>query len=268
MITIRASYLTGYNDCSRRVAARLFKQTVESMGYVLRDTPKNAGSIIGTGVHAGACSILTEKAGGLDVPHEGAAVDAGVMAVDAEMESGEVLFDDVTKNESDIKKQVHKKILQFNDEVTPEINPVATEERMNAVISDSFILSGQVDWREDGAIGDLKTGKMQQFNAPQYGAYSLLLRSSGLEVNCINEFYLKVENLSKPNTKAKKTSYDTEQCESMAQATIADMVSDYEKFVATGNRFSFRANPSSLLCSDKYCPAWGTNFCREHEKNG
>ena len=27
---------------------------------------------------------------------------------------------------------------------------------------------------------------------------------------------------------------------------------------------AFRANPMSMLCASKYCPAWDTGFCRLH----
>ena len=27
---------------------------------------------------------------------------------------------------------------------------------------------------------------------------------------------------------------------------------------------AFRANPASSLCSRRWCPAWGSDFCRAH----
>jgi hypothetical protein len=33
------------------------------------------------------------------------------------------------------------------------------------------------------------------------------------------------------------------------------------QFNATGDVNCFMANQMSMMCSDKYCPAWGTKFC-------
>ncbi|CAO3439801.1 hypothetical protein [Azospirillum argentinense] len=35
--------------------------------------------------------------------------------------------------------------------------------------------------------------------------------------------------------------------------------------IEPGDPWAFAANPSSKLCSDRFCPAWGTAFCREHQ---
>ena len=39
---------------------------------------------------------------------------------------------------------------------------------------------------------------------------------------------------------------------------------DPERGVAPGEPWAFLANPMSKLCSDRWCPAWGTSWCREH----
>jgi hypothetical protein len=33
-----------------------------------------------------------------------------------------------------------------------------------------------------------------------------------------------------------------------------------------GDPWAFAANPSSMLCSAKFCPAYGSDFCTEHMK--
>jgi len=38
---------------------------------------------------------------------------------------------------------------------------------------------------------------------------------------------------------------------------------DPARRILPGDPWSFVANPASILCSPKYCPAFGTQFCRE-----
>jgi hypothetical protein len=55
--------------------------------------------------------------------------------------------------------------------------------------------------------------------------------------------------------------YDLETCEQQTEATIARIDLDLKAFTESGDRDAFLANPSSTLCSDRFCPAAGTNFC-------
>jgi hypothetical protein len=40
---------------------------------------------------------------------------------------------------------------------------------------------------------------------------------------------------------------------------------DPGRYLLPGDPWAFPANPGSKLCSAKWCPAWGTTFCREHQ---
>jgi hypothetical protein len=52
------------------------------------------------------------------------------------------------------------------------------------------------------------------------------------------------------------------QCENVAMSLIRKLERDYKEFLETGDPNTFLANPASMLCSEKYCPAWGTGFCQ------
>jgi hypothetical protein len=39
---------------------------------------------------------------------------------------------------------------------------------------------------------------------------------------------------------------------------------DAERGILPGDPWAFQANPSSILCSAKFCPSHGSNFCVEH----
>ena len=44
-------------------------------------------------------------------------------------------------------------------------------------------------------------------------------------------------------------------------ATVRKIVQDVKLFRETQDPWSFVANPNSFLCSDKFCPAFGSKFC-------
>lgn len=74
--------------------------------------------------------------------------------------------------------------------------------------------------------------------------------------------------LDKPEGVPQIIEYDIAQAENHATAMLDDMYNDFQKFMKTGNRFSFRSNSSSRMCDPKFCGAFGTNFCREHHNKG
>ena len=61
------------------------------------------------------------------------------------------------------------------------------------------------------------------------------------------------------------------QAETAASNILRHIAGDLETFrngdpvrrILPGDPWAFQANPSSILCSPKYCPAFGTTFCHE-----
>ena len=99
IINIRASSLDGYGDCSRRVAASLFRDTIEGAGYKLRRLTPGVGAAIGTSVHKAAAHMLTEKMETGGEPDREDATEVAVETFMGEIEYG-VMWDDCVASEA------------------------------------------------------------------------------------------------------------------------------------------------------------------------
>lgn len=271
---VRASALSGYADCPRRAAAKLFKPEIVAAGYDLRETARNIGASIGTAVHAGAALTLREKMGGARAPLS-AATDCAVDEYRAIAEEG-MMFDKDSPTSNAAETQIVRMVDAFQREVAPSIDPVSVEEALEAETGFGIVLTGQKDVlaRDPNELIDLKTGKRQAMHAPQIGAYSLLSKSNGLPVDKAAVKFIKRVAVSKPQPSTITTPYNLAQAENAALNVLRHIAGDLKVFregdpstgIMAGDAWAFAANPSSMLCSAKWCPAWGTSFCIEHKK--
>lgn len=245
------------------------------MGHDLRETPRGIGATIGTAVHAGAALTLTEKMQGRAAAPLSAATDCAVKSYRAGAEEG-VLFDKETPHSNAAEKQIVAMVGEYQRSVAPAVEPITVEERLEADTGFGLILSGQSDVlaREPGRLRDLKTGKRPSTHAPQIGAYSLLSKSHGLDVNeaCVD--FIQRAPLTKPQPQTVTTPYQLDQAETAAVNVLRHIAGDLKVFregdevlgILPGDPWSFAANPSSILCSAKFCSAHGSSFCHEHKK--
>jgi PD-(D/E)XK nuclease superfamily len=273
---IRASSLPGYSDCGRRWAASTLRKELAEAGYDLNVTLRiSVGASVGTGVHGGAAHMLLEKMNTGDLGNAQEAVDFGISEFEAHSKDG-ILWDDVTQNANDAQQQVRRMVQVYRATIAQEITPVAVERRLEAAVGDGFVLSGQSDLQvlNPGQIRDTKTGKTMRAHYAQVGSYSMLARTAHKEfpVNGLVVDFIPRVNLKKPQPLPISEHYDQVTAENAAQAAIDHIriaVGEFRRRVQEGDappEHAFLANPSSLLCSPKYCGAWGTNFCNEHKK--
>lgn len=280
-ITVRASSTSGWQDCPRRSAAGVFKRIVTAMGYELRQLPNGAGAAIGSCVHAAAQITLEEKAKTGALPPASVTTDAAVDTLKKKAAEG-ISYDDATTNMSSAEEQVVLMAYTYRADIAPQVQPIIIETRLEATVPwtrNRFVLSGQADViaREPGRVRDLKTGKTRGHHRPQLGSYGLLARSQGGELNITeaSEDYIRRTTLKKQREVRGETyKYDLAGCESAAIAVLRHMDTclttfmegDPDRGVLPGDPWSFPANPSSKLCSARWCPAHGTDFCKEHNK--
>lgn len=272
---VRASALSGYADCPRRAAAKLFKLEILAAGYDLRETARNIGASIGTAVHAGAALTLREKMAGARAPLS-AATDCAVDEYRAIAEEG-MMFDKESPTSNAAETQIVRMVDAFQREVAPSIDPVSVEEALEAETGFGIVLTGQKDVlaRDSNELIDLKTGKRQAMHAPQIGAYSLLSKSNGLSVDKAAVKFIQRVAVGKPQPSTVTTPYNLAQAENAAVNVLRHIAGDLKVFregnealgIMAGDAWSFAANPSSMLCSEKWCGAWGTSFCIEHKKD-
>ncbi len=272
---IRSSALSGYPDCPRRSAARLFRAEIEAAGYRLNTTMQGVGASIGTAVHAGAALTLTERMTRGALAPLNAVTDCAIEAYRESAEGG-ILFNKDSPTQDAAERQVVRMARCYQTQVAPGIEPVVVEEQLEADTPFGLVLTGRSDVlaREKDRLRDLKTGAQRGNHKPQIGAYSLLARSNGLPVASCGEDFIQRASLSKPQPDALFVPHDLGAAETAAINVLRHIAADLRVFregdpdnrVLPGDPWAFPANPASMLCSPKYCPAHGTAFCIEHKQ--
>jgi len=269
---IRVSSLPSYADCTRRDAARAWRSEVEKAGYTLRQTGRSIGAAIGSGTHAALEYAFRAKLDGDEIAMSDFSDRAEAPIKEAIAEG--IIWDDTSRNEADAVRQCIKQARSIWGEYGDRIEPEAIEERVEASLGDGFLLRGHIDVRGrivgdarlvGSGVIDYKTGTVQRANAFQYGGYSLTAKANGITVNWAAEIYTKRVGVTKPQPDPVLAPYACKEAERGAWEVIQRIKSDLTTFRASGEPWAFLPNPNSMNCSDKYCPAWGTKFCKAHK---
>jgi len=258
---IRCSYLPMYCDCPRRTAAKLLKSHISASGFDIPEDCKGVAACVGTGTHKGAEMLLNEAINIGITPSLANVTDTGIQEYRQEVYEG-VQFDDITANNNEAEKQIQILTRSYYYEIFPKknLNNAKAEESLKAVFGTDEV-TGHCDFSNLEEITDVKTGKVSIYSA-QCGGYSLLKRSQGHEV--VKK--LKCEFL--PRTPLRKNypgavvhEYNVYNSEKHAFNVIKLIKKNVADFMESGDPWSFAANPKSMLCSPKYCSAYGTEFC-------
>jgi len=272
-VVIRCSALTWWPDCPRRGAARLFWREIAAAGFKLRSTPRGVAAAIGTAVHKAAEVILREKAASGALPPSTVAADCAAETYDEQVRDG-VLFDQTTANRTEGEVQAVGMIRAYHRVIAPQIEPLAVEARLEAEIAPDMVLSGRADVvaREPNRLRDLKTTtRPGGSHAPQLGGYSLLNRSHGLDIEDAAIDSIHRVRVGRPQPEPVSRPVPVAAAETAASNIIRMIARDLDVFrhgdperrIAPGDPWAFAANPNSMLCSEKYCAAFGTEFCHE-----
>lgn len=275
-IVIRVSSLSGYSDCPRRGAARLFRSIIEDAGYRLRTTRRGIGAAVGTAVHKAASTCFEFKAEHGELPTAERAVDAAVYELDDAIGHEEIEYDGPrgsTHSRGEAQEQTSRMVRSYWTSVAPTVDAIHVEERFEAEVSPGLVLSGQPDiiCHEPGSVRDLKTGSRIGNHAPQLGGYSLLARSHNLDITEASIDWVPRVAVKKPQPDPVSVPVRIANAETAASNIIRHMENDLRTFqrgdperrILPGDAWSFLANSSSMLCSPKYCPAFGTEWCHE-----
>jgi hypothetical protein len=274
---VRASTLSEWPDCSRRVAAKVFANDIAAAGYTLRETISGVAAAIGTAVHRGAAVILGEKVALGRMPPAGLGLDAARDQL-RELANEGIIYDTMSQRLPDAEKATLRMVVTYRDDLAPWIDPIAVEQRLEAEAETDLILSGQSDViaREPKAIRDLKTGKamVPGNHRPQIGSYSLLARAHGIDIERARIDYIRRVSATMDQPPPHTEVYDIDEIETAATHVLLSMARDIKSFregdanrhIQPGDPWAFLANPNSRLCSPDYCRAFGTAFCREHRE--
>lgn len=260
---IRCSALPSWPDCPRRTAAKTFRKLIERQGFKLRELPPSIGAAVGTATHKVAELVLQHKidTGSLGAFDDG--LEQALAGLSEEISPGAV-WDDTTPNLNTAQLQVKSLAKAYYSAVAAKVDPLAVELSLEADAGGGFVLTGHIDLLTvQGWIRDLKTGSVERPYYQQHGGYSLLVRSNNQNgvVNGLAVDWIKRVGKTKPQPAPVEKIYDVQTCERAALDVIGDIKRCVSDFESVGNPGIFVANPMSMMCSDKYCPAWGTDFC-------
>ncbi|MEO5368511.1 MAG: PD-(D/E)XK nuclease family protein [Magnetococcus sp. DMHC-1] len=253
---IRASMLPGYADCARRASASQWRKMVNDAGFRLRRTLPTVGATVGTAVHKGA-AILLKSAGTLKVDD---ALSEVVTAFREEIREG-VTWDDTTPETRTAEQQIIRMLRVYAHAMATE-QVTRIESEFEGDLGNGRILSGHPDLvTVTNTIRDIKTGKVSRPHHAQLGAYAILVENQEIPVAGLAVDFLKRVPLNKPQPEIVSKSYAVRSSMRIAWALINQIIRDMDLFIKTGDSACFTANPMSMMCNEKFCPAFGTKWC-------
>lgn len=267
-LRIRASSADQWPDCARREAARGFAPLIADVtGYALRQTTPGVAAAIGSAVHRAAEYTLSYKLEYGSIGSDRDAEELTVGTLHKELENG-VAWDRLADRMSKAEKQARRMTKAYRTYTAPATSPIAVEHNLKADIGDGFLLTGRADAMTflPSGIQDLKTGTRQRTHHGQIGSYGILATAHGYDARVLEINFIKRVGERTVQPTPVVTHYDPDSCMEIARTRLRMVKEMITKFRRTGRPDSFPANPASYLCSDKFCPAWGTKWCTEHIK--
>jgi hypothetical protein len=265
ILVIRPSSTNTWFDCEARTAARSYPALMISKGYELRRLPKHVGAVVGTGTHAGAEFMQRKRLNDAELGKTSEAVDYAVAKMEEEIAEHDVCWDDATPRFNEAQIQVQRMVHVYRRDVAEQIRVVAIEERLEAMVSANLMVSGKADVITilPGMLRDTKTGKRRSYCLPQLGSYSSLARAHGHQVEKVGVDYVPRVSVKKEQPPVESLESPRELAESVAKRTITRMDATMREFQQTGDLRVFSRNPSSSLCSERFCPWYQTSACPE-----
>ena len=277
VLSIRASSLAA--DCPKRwsVTHPDLRERIEALVGPLPRRRPHVGGVVGTGAHAGFADLNralrdTGEVGG--APRRRAAAEAAVAAVDSQWDQagGEIETDDVTADQDIARRQVEGMTGQWHERQSPADAPVLIEQGLAGKIAGVLVTGTPDMWSLKGKLSDTKSGKRPpriEAHGPQQGAYGMMLRARGRPVSGAELVWMPRTRKPRP---IEVLPVDIDAAERAAFARVrflARMVEDFEAAIdgALGPWWKdhptdvLEENPQSFLCSEAFCPAYGTAAC-------
>ena len=272
-ISIRASMLPSYCDCPRRAACKMIPDLLEKAGFVVAPRPPIVAAAIGTAVHQGESECMKAKLTMGEVCSEGQAVDSAVSNLDEALKE-ETSFDAKAPDKPTAEKQVIRLTGSYYKHAQPRIQPAKIwdpkdpKDKISADVGDGFTVTGHPDVQTvEHCISDLKTGAILRPPQAQLGTYSMVSKSNSVDIQGVQAVFVPRVSIKKEQPESLFTVYDLAQCEIEAWSIINRVKADVQAFLEKGDPRVFLANPMSMLCSEKFCPAVGIKgYCEFRAK--
>jgi len=272
-MNIRASMLPGHPDCTRRSMARQYRKSFEQEGYSFNQLAPSIGSSAGTATHTGIGELFKAKWQGQAMNLD-TAVDVALAEFRTEVEKG-ATWDETSPNANVAETQIRNMITAYMKGPAQTEMPLtvqiegqdapAIELELKANAGDGWMLTGHVDLvTSEYIIRDFKTGAVNREYFSQLGAYSLLLRSQKYitaSIELTKDFIQRCKK-TKPQEPCVSKSYPVRASEAAASGLIKSIKREWTLYQACKDLDeAFPANLHSMMCTPKYCLAFGTDFC-------
>jgi hypothetical protein len=248
--------------------AKSYRKKFLAAGYHLRELPPSVGAAAGTAVHLSTAemdlALWRHETANVD-----AAVEKAITVFMAEIETG-AIWDETTPNSNVAQQQIRRMTMAYVPRMpftmadnTPAVE-IGGEQGLRANAGDGWFLTGHPDLIDvERFVRDKKTGALVRPYHGQLGAYSLLVRSNGIcEPAGLGMDYIPRTAKTKDQKPMIVTEYPVAACERNAMGIIHRIKADMKLFDESGDiERAFPSNQMSMMCSEKYCPAFGTAFC-------
>lgn len=238
----------------------MFGDKIQEAGFTINRIGSSIGAVIGTEYHKKAAAVLRARMAG--VTDFGALLAEAVATGIEYPEDGGIIWDATTKDEAAAQLALEK-IIRAWLPLGMSYTPAQVEQELTKDLGDGFELSGHIDVRTaDGAIRDHKSGANDPKAYEQMGAYSILAEHKLGPVSALHVDWMKRVGVKTPASAPVTLTYDKADCVSAANRILETIQEDYLAFKKTGDPHEFRANPRTMMCSEKYCSVKGTPFCK------
>jgi hypothetical protein len=142
----------------------------------------------------------------------------------------------------------------FTREIAPkEAIPKAVEKFYSIDLQNGFEIAGSVDYVGVDMIADLKTTRKKATPNNYLLQQSIYAVLSGAKECKIQNIVLK----KKPESHILPLEHNIK----YTKKIVNDLITRIKSYQESGNSLLFPANPTSCLCSDKYCSFFGTDKC-------
>lgn len=235
--------------------------------------PRHIGAAVGTAVHAGIAYTLQTKRTSGTLGNETEAENRAEMALIEQTQNG-VTWDETSANIPIAKQQAARMVRTYRRHLAPTVTPLIVEERLVADVGDGWLVSGQADLltgNPDEGLRDNKTGTVRRANGVQYGAYAIVFEAHGYRVPELHEDFIRRVSIKSEQPPPLTVEVDRGEAVRGAWNVISAIkrsASEFEARLADPHGDdplgAFLPNPASSLCGERWCPAWGTKFCRAH----
>ncbi len=258
---IRCSSIDEFEDCQRRCIARNFEA---EHNIKLNKVGSIIGSLTGTANHKAVETMNDQKrkTGKID---QKLYIEAGLDNLSDEIvkAGNEIIYDSTTPERNVAEMQVRRMSNVYENDIANHINVIESEKEVNAEIKEGWILSGHLDQVTDEGLRDLKTGKISRWHINQIGTYSFLrkIETDHAPKSAKVDFVKRVgKTAAQPNVITK--SYPVDAVMNHAIGNIKNIIKAVDTMIRTGDIDHINTNLNSMMCSKKYCPAFGTEFCK------